>query len=142
MSSYSTMPPAEPVYPAHVAPVSPSRSPLALIGLIISLVALAGVLGLAAWLAVSGVLSDPGQAPLTGQLQGSSGSTVRGADLEAEITSVIRADGGEVTEMRCPDTPSIAQGVVTVCHGSISGDPWAIVVFFEDSEGRFTLAPV
>jgi hypothetical protein len=116
---------------------------VAITSLIISLAALAGVLGLAAWLAVSGAFSGPAQAPLTGQLQHSgSGSTVRGADLETELSAIIADDGGEVTEMRCPDTPSLGQGVVTVCHGSISGEPWAVVVFFEDSEGRFTVQPL
>lgn len=139
MSGY----PAQPGYPVRVPPTTPSRSPLPLISLIISLVALAGVLGLAAWLAVSGALAGPGQGPLTGQLRDlSPGSTVPGADLETDLTTIIDADGGEVREMRCPDTPSIRQGVVTVCHGSISGDPWAVVVFFEDAEGRFTLQPV
>ena len=141
MSDYASLPPAQPGYPVH-GPSHPT-SPLALISLIISIVALAGVLGLAAWLAVSGAFFGPGQGPLTGQLQRlSSGSAVRGADLETELTALIGDDGGEVTDMRCPDTPSVGQGVVTVCHGSISGDPWAVIVFFEDSAGRFTLQPV
>lgn len=144
MSSYATsLPPSPPGYPIHGPSTSQTRSPLALISLIISLIALAGVIGLAAWLAVSGAFGGPGQSPLTGQLRNlSSDSTVRGADLETELTAIISNDGGEVTEMRCPDTPSVNQGVVTVCHGSISGDPWAVVVYFEDSEGRFTLQPV
>ena len=141
MSSYANLPPAQPGYPLHRP--SRSASPLGWISLVISLVALAAVLGLAIGLAVSGAFSGAGQGPLTGQLQDlSPGSTVRGADLETELTALIREDGGEVTEMRCPDVPNVGQGVVTVCHGSISGDPWAVVVFFEDSQGRFTLQPV
>lgn len=141
VSGYATSPPGPPGYPGY-AP-APPRSPLPLISLITSLVALGGVLVLAAWLAVSGALFGPELGPLTGQLSDlSPGSTVRGADLEAELTTIIRADGGEVSEMRCPDTPTVGQGVVTVCHGSISGDPWAVIVFFEDSQGRFTLQPV
>lgn len=143
MSGYPTLPPAQPDYSVRGPWTSPPNSPLAWISLVISLVALAGVLGVAAWLAVSGAFSAPEQGPLTGQLRNtSSGSTIQGADLETELTAIIRADGGEVSEMRCPDTPSVGQGVVTVCHGSISGAPWAVVVYFEDSQGRFTLQPL
>lgn len=144
MSSYAT--PLEPAQPGHTVQgpsTSRSRSSMALASLIISVIALIGVIGLAAWLAVSGMFSGPGMGPLTGQLRDiSSGSTVRGADLENEVTAIIADDGGDVSEMRCPDTSSVGQGVVTVCHGSISGDPWAVVVFFEDSQGRFTLQPL
>jgi hypothetical protein len=31
---------------------------------------------------------------------------------------------------------------VTVCHGTISGATWAVVVYFEDAQGRFTLNPL
>jgi hypothetical protein len=41
--------------------------------------------------------------------------------------------------MRCPDTPAVNQGVVTVCHGSVSGAPYAIAVFFEDNAGAYPL---
>jgi hypothetical protein len=49
---------------------------------------------------------------------------------------------GDVSDLRRPDTPSVAQNVTTVCHGMISGSAYAVVVFFEDASGRFTLLPV
>jgi hypothetical protein len=41
--------------------------------------------------------------------------------------------------LSCPATPSVAQGVVSVCHATIDGDPRAVVVLFEDNAGSFTL---
>ncbi|MET9023468.1 hypothetical protein ABZV93_26195 [Actinopolymorpha sp. NPDC004070] len=45
-------------------------------------------------------------------------------------------------ERRCPDVASVVQGVVAVCHGTISGDQWAVIVYFEDAQGHYTLVPV
>ena len=44
--------------------------------------------------------------------------------------------------MDCPDTRKVGQGVVTVCHGQIEGDDWAVIVYFEDELGSFTLNPL
>ena len=92
--------------------------------------------------AASGAFAGGGNAPLTGQLTSAPTGTLRGADLVDQLTDVIRSDGGDVGDLRCPDTPSVAQGVVTVCHGTISGGAWAVAVFFEDGQGRFTALPM
>lgn len=65
-----------------------------------------------------------------------------GPDLKAAVQARIEDDDGEVTAMTCPDTPRVAQGVVTVCHGSIDRSEWAIVVLFEDDKGAYTLLPI
>jgi hypothetical protein len=44
--------------------------------------------------------------------------------------------------MNCPDTAKVGQGVVTVCHGVVSSSEYAIVVYFEDKDGHFTLDPI
>ena len=62
-----------------------------------------------------------------------------GGSLSSSISEVIEHDFGHVTAMACPDTPTVKQGVVTVCHGAIDGDDWAAVVFFEDRDGVFSL---
>ena len=31
------------------------------------------------------------------------------------------------------------KGVVSVCHGTVDDEDWAVVVFFEDNDGRYTL---
>ena len=54
----------------------------------------------------------------------------------------ITKDDGDVSNMKCPDTPKVDAGIVAVCHGSIDGGRWAVVVFFENSRGRFTLDPI
>lgn len=64
------------------------------------------------------------------------------ARLSTAVTARIDQDGGNVTEMTCPRTAEVRQGVVTVCHGVISASPWAVVVYFETAGGRFTLEPV
>jgi hypothetical protein len=92
----------------------------------------------------SGVLDHSGSSgPLTGQLsQAPAGAALSGADLAAAVSGRIQQDGGDVSRMSCPDTAGVAQGVVTVCHGVISGSDYAIVVYFEDKQGRFTLEPL
>lgn len=122
---------------------SAERSALPVISRVVSVAALLGVLGLTGWLLATGAFAGGGEAPLTGQLTGvRPGTPLRGDALADELTQIIGDDGGDVTEMRCPDTPAVRQGVVTVCHGSISGASWAVVVFFEDTEGRFTAQPL
>ena len=134
-------------YHSGYAPVPPTpptgRSVLPIISLVVSILALAGVLVLAVLLGVSGALgAGGGDAPLTGQLSSSLAGALRGEVLAQDITEVISDDGGDVSDLRCPDTPSVHQGIATICHGTISGSAWAVAVFFEDSEGRFTALPM
>ncbi|NYH88710.1 DUF4333 domain-containing protein [Actinopolymorpha rutila] len=103
-------------------------SSLALLGVIVMLVLFLG-----------GGPADGG--PLTGKLTTTTAG-VRGADLEDVVTNRITDDGGDVEAMRCPDVASVNQGVVAVCHGTISGDQWAVIVYFEDAQGHYTLVPV
>jgi hypothetical protein len=78
--------------------------------------------------------------PLTGQLsRAPSGDALPGATLATDVSHRIISDGGDVTRMDCPDTARVAQGIVTVCHGAISGSDYAVVVYLEDRDGRFTL---
>lgn len=115
---------------------------LPVVSLVVSALALIGVVGLAAALGASGAFGAGGQAPLTGQLSSEPVGTLRGDALVRDLTGVINDDGGDVSDLRCPDTPSVQQGVVTVCHGTISGGAWAVAVFFDDSQGRFTALPM
>ncbi len=96
----------------------------------------------AASLAFSAAFGSGSDAPLSGQLDPAPAGALRGATLADDLSEVIGDDGGEVSDLRCPDTPSVRQGVVTLCHGTISGSAWAIAVFFEDSHGRFTALPM
>jgi hypothetical protein len=119
---------------------------LAITSLVLSAVALLGVLVVAALVLITGASAGPGTAgpgtggPLTGQLsRAPSGDALPGATLATDVSHRITSDGGDVTRMDCPATARVAQGVVTVCHGAISGSDYAVVVYFEDRDGRFTL---
>lgn len=131
--------PQPPVWPAMPPPpVRPDRgssSKLAIVSLVLSSLALLGVVVMLV-LFLGGGPGDGG--PLTGKLTTTTAG-VRGSDLEDMVTNRITDDGGEVEAMRCPDVASVVQGVVTVCHGSISGDQWAVIVYFEDAQGHYTL---
>lgn len=129
--------------PAAPAPVRAGRG-FAIAGFVLSALALVGVLAIAAWLVFTSPAGDSGRTePLTGQLAKSpGGAALTGADLSTTITARIDQDGGNVTEMTCPRTAAVRQGVMTVCHGVISDSPWAVVVYFETAAGRFTLEPV
>jgi Domain of unknown function (DUF4333) len=124
-------------------PPAPPRTGLVVAALVTSIVALGAVILLAGWLAVTGTLFPTGGSTLTGTLpRDPAGAELAGTDLAAAVTDRITEDGGDVSGMKCPDTPTVDQGIVSVCHGSISGDPWAVVVFFEDARGRFLLDPL
>jgi hypothetical protein len=111
---------------------------LSIVSLIVSVVALIGVAAVAVF-----TLGSGGSYPLTGQLETAPASApLSGPQLVEVLTDVIEEDGGEVTQLKCPATPRVDQGVVTVCHGSIDDEDWAIVVYFEDTQGRFTLQPI
>lgn len=140
MTHYSH--PSQPSYSGPAPAIPPSRSPLPVISIVMSALALLGVIALAASVALSGALDAGAAAPLTGQLDPAPSGPLRGDTLVDNLSEVIRNDGGDVSDLRCPDTPSVQQGVVTLCHGTISGAAWAVAVFFEDSQGRFTALPM
>jgi hypothetical protein len=60
-------------------------------------------------------------------------------DLAEQVSSVVEDDDWSVDDMSCPMTPRVRQGAVTVCHAQIEGDAWAVLVVFEDAQGRFVL---
>jgi hypothetical protein len=130
--------PYQPSFTGPARAIRPSGSPLPVISIVLSALALLGVISLA----FSGALDAGGDAPLTGQLDPAPSGALRGDTLVDDLSAVIRDDGGDVSDLRCPDTPSVQQGVVTLCHGTISGAAWAVAVFFEDSQGRFTALPM
>jgi hypothetical protein len=117
---------------------------LAITALVLSAVALLGVLVVAVWVLIATEPSDGGTSgPLTGQLSTApGGGRVSGDALAQAVSERITQDGGEVSRMDCPETPKVGQGVVSVCHGVISLSDYAVVVYFEDKDGRFTLAPL
>lgn len=145
----SQPPPSWPAMPAYLAP--PNRSPglgLAIAALVISLVALigVGVVGLASFAFVGMGLPMPddaemvGGGPLTGRVSSASpGSTLPGMELSHAVTDLLEKDGAWVENVTCPDVPKVDQGVVTVCHGSMFDEESAFVLYFEDSQGQFTL---
>jgi hypothetical protein len=128
--------------PAFVPQPAPTRSRLPVVATVLAATALAAVFGVIVWLISAGPPLPGGDfgGPLTGQVA-VRGTTLPGADLASEVRQRIRDDGGDPSEMTCPDTPAVRQGVTTVCHGVIDEDDWAIVVFFEDSSGNYTLLP-
>jgi len=135
-------------YPAPAVPPSPAGvgRGLAIAALVLSAVALVGVLAVAVWvLAVTSPADEGGggTGPLTGQLSASAGGgPVTGDTLASAVSARITQDGGDVSRMDCPKTPKVGQGIVTVCHGVIDLSDYAIVVYFEDQDGRFTLEPL
>lgn len=151
MTTYQTPPPTgwsphswarpEPA-PAPYRPARPSVLPvvavvLASLALLLAIAAGAAVLFDGSGDAGSG---DGGwDAPLTGRLDTAPKGALAGGTLQSAVSKVIIEDGGGVTQLTCPATPSVDQGVVSVCHATIDGDPWAVVVLFEDTDGSFTL---
>lgn len=138
--------PGNPYYARFAAPPppppTPTRSALPAVSLAISALALLGVIILTASLALSGAFSSGNDAPLTSQLSPAPSGILSGDTLSNALTDVIGEDGGDVSDLRCPETPAVRQGVTTLCHGTISGAAWAIAVFFEDDQGRYTALPM
>jgi hypothetical protein len=133
--------------PAPVPPVPGRGRGLAITSLVLSALALLGVIAVAVLVMVRTDPNNAGPAgssgPLTGQLAAStSGGPVAGTQLAHAVSTRINQDGGNVTLMNCPDTAKVGQGVVTVCHGVVGSSEYAIVVYFEDQDGRFTLGPL
>jgi hypothetical protein len=118
---------------------------LAITAVVLSAVALLGVLAVAFLVLVMTEPADEGAStgPLTGQLPASPhGGQVTGDTLAAAVSARITQDGGDVSRMDCPATAEVGQGIVTVCHGVISQSDYAVVVYFEDKDGHFTLEPL
>jgi len=117
---------------------------LAIAGVALAGVALLGVLLLAVF--VLATSPDPGGSggwgPTRGTVAPSSGSSLDGPSLAAEIERQVTDEGGAPEGITCPSTPKGAQDVTTVCHGDVDGEEWAFVVFFEDAEGRYTLLEI
>lgn len=131
--------PFAPVPHAYAAPKS-SRPALVLsiISLVVAVVSLLGMLLMAAAMFGGGSVG-----PLTGTVPSvTPGSALTGEALASAVSSRIEDDGGQVDAMTCPETPKVEQGVVTVCHGGIDGGDWAVIVFFEDATGKYTLDPL
>jgi hypothetical protein len=145
----SQPPPSWPAMPAY--PTTPNRGPslgLAIAALVISVVALigVGVVGLASFAFVGMGLPMPddaemvGGGPLTGKVSAAAaGATLAGVELSHAVTDLLEKDGAWVENVTCPDVPMVDQGVVTVCHGSMFDEESAFVVYFEGSQGQFTL---
>jgi len=133
--------------PAPVPPAPSRGRGLAITSLVLSALAVLGVIAVAVLVMVRTDPNNGGPAgsggPLTGQLAAStSGGRLAGPQLAHAVSTRIDQDGGNVTLMNCPDTAKVGQGVVTVCHGVVSSSEYAIVVYFEDKDGRFTLDPI
>ncbi|WP_460628369.1 hypothetical protein [Intrasporangium mesophilum] len=76
--------------------------------------------------------------PLTGTVPVAAGKSLPGDDLANAVEQRLDDGSSDIT-MDCPKTRKVAQGVVTVCHGQIDDEDWAVVVYFEDELGTFTL---
>jgi hypothetical protein len=134
-----------PLPPLQPAPSRQGGRRLAITAVVLSALALLGVLVVAVWVLVATSPADDntGTGPLTGQLTASpDGGRVTGDTLARAVSDRITQDGGEVSRMDCPETLKAGQGVVTVCHGVISSSDWAVIVYFEDKDGHFTLEPL
>jgi hypothetical protein len=136
-------------YPAPASPPAHDAGRggrgLAITALVLSAVALLAVVAVAFWVLIATAPADDTgtSGPLTGQLSASAGGgQVTGDTLARAVSARITQDGGEVSRMDCPETPRVGQGIVTVCHGVISLSDYAVVVYFEDEDGHFTLEPL
>lgn len=131
--------PFTPAPHAYAAPKS-SRPAfvLSIISLVVAVVSLLGMLLMAA-----AMFGGGSAGPLTGTVPSvTAGSALSGEALASAVSVRIEDDGGQAEGMTCPETPKVEQGVVTVCHGQIDGEDWAVIVFFEDATGKYTLDPL
>jgi hypothetical protein len=94
-------------------------------------------------LASSGAFSggdDGFYEPVRGQVVGlPDGASLSGDRLEWAVDGAERDLGWTVDGLECPDTPSVRRSTAVVCTGTIDGDDWTGVVFFEDSVGSFVV---
>ena len=133
--------------PAIAGPPSNTYRGLTIASFVLSVIAVIGVvllgLGLLSAPALQNLAADPvgksGMVPLTGSVSVAAGRSLPAKDLANAVEQRILDDGAADVSMTCPSTAKVAQGVVTVCHGDIEGDEWAVVVYFEDELGEFTL---
>ena len=143
-----------PAYPAPVsappgyapAPASPVRtSGLVVAAFVLATTALLGMLGMVVWLVGSGGDlgggDDGSTSPLRGTVPVAVSGAVSGPALAEEVRRRIREDGGDPTQLSCPDTARVAQGITTVCHGVIDSEDWNLAVFFESAAGAYSLLP-
>ena len=140
--------PVTPPGPMLVGPASNAYRGLTIAAFVMSALALLGVVAIAALglLASLGPFGPGdgtgGTVPLTGTLPSTTTlAPLSGDDLQRGVSTRITQDGAGAVDMTCPQTRQVAQNVTTVCHGTIDGDEWAVVVFFEDADGAFTLLP-
>jgi hypothetical protein len=110
---------------------------LAITAVVLSALALLVAVGIGAFIAV-GVAAGPGPSALTGRVTPVD-KGVAGAELQGELSTIITNDGGSVDTITCPERSQVAQGLVTVCKGSVDGGDWTGVVVFEDDGGTFVL---
>lgn len=146
-------PPGFVLMPSHAAQAAPpapdtGRLRLPVVSLIVAAAALVAVLvlavvGFAAMFALAADVEDSssggGSIPVTGQLDQAPTGPLTGAVLVGELTATLKDGGSTVKDLRCPDTPSVRQGVVTVCHGTVDDESWALTVFFENTDGAYTV---
>jgi len=118
-------------------PALKQRNGLAVTALVVSCLALLLVLGLIAFVVVTGFFSPPGELQGTAP-QVVAGQPYKGTLLADELSRVITADSGDVESMTCPQTP-VQAAVVVDCHGVVDGYDSTVSVTFEDGLGHFTL---
>lgn len=114
--------------------------------MVLAALALVGTVVTALWFGGSGVEGSDdggydGWGPLTGQVAVVDGA-LPGDDLARALRRAVEVDGGVVGRMSCPDTATVGQDVTTVCHAVVDEYEWAMVVFFEDDDGRYTVLPL
>jgi len=118
-------------------PAPKQKNGLAVTALVVSCLALALVLGLIAFVVVTGFFSPPGELQGTAP-QVVAGQPYQGTMLADELSRVITADFGDVGSMKCPETPVKAE-IVVDCQGVVDGYDSTVSVTFEDGLGHFTL---
>lgn len=118
----------------HPAPRQRGRG-LAIAAIIMSSIALLAVLLLAVV-----ALAFPFTGSASGNVTLGAGEGLGGGSLEQAVRSALTTAGSEVSAMDCPDTETVDQGVVSICHGTMDGSDWNFVVFFESASGNFTVA--
>lgn len=91
--------------------------------------------------AFAGGAADEGYyEPVRGQVVAlPDGSALSGDRLEWAVDGAERDLGWTIEDLDCPDTPSVGRSSAVVCTGTIDGEDWTGVVFFEDSAGSFVV---
>lgn len=65
-----------------------------------------------------------------------------GAELATDVQAALveQNPGVSIESVTCEDTPTVAQGETTACHGLVDGADTALTVSWEDSEGTFAVS--